>query len=188
MYTTLLSEPDEDMKILIREVIGEARRDQRRHGEMTAQVQKLQQVRGAAAMTAARQSTTKFRDTRLRESQVFRGRGTKRQEWYFECSGDRYLGSGTEVDDTSQRTMDTTRWEDEQTQVSRHWFLILAKRKEVLQVDLGTDERTCTDRAVQWEERIREFETVSSGTWPDVVTGAIFTERSPPAINLSVNA
>ena len=63
------------------------------------------------------------------------------------------------------------------------------KWKEVLQVDLGKDERTCTDRAVQWEQRSREFET-SRGTLPDVVNDAIFTERSPPAIrtHLSVTA
>ena len=61
---------------------------------------------------------------------------------------------------------------------------------EELQVDLGTDERTCTDRAVQWEQRSREFETMSRGTFLDVVNDAIFTERSPPAIrtHLSVNA
>ena len=41
-------------------------------------------------------------DTRLRESQVFRGGETKRQEWYCECSGDRYHDSGAEVEDTSQ--------------------------------------------------------------------------------------
>ena len=52
-----------------------------------------------------------------------------------------------------------TRWtrhagESERIQVSRHWYLTLAKWKEVLQVDLGTDERTCTDRAVQWSSEV----------------------------------
>ena len=41
-------------------------------------------------------------DTRQRESQVFREGETKRQEWYYEHSGDRYLDLGAEVEDTSQ--------------------------------------------------------------------------------------
>ena len=81
-----------------------------------------------------------------------------------------------------QETMDTTRWEYERIQVSRHWYLNMAKWKEVLQVDLGTDERTCTDRAVQWEQRSQELETMSRGTLLEAVKGAIFTERSPSAI------
>ena len=28
--------------------------------------------------------------------------------------------------------------------------------KEVLQVDVGTDEKTCRDRAAQWEQRVRD--------------------------------
>ena len=51
----------------------------------------------------------------------------------------------------------------------------------MLQVDLGTDERTCTDRAVQWEQRSQELETMSRGTLLDDVKDAIFTERSPTA-------
>ena len=47
------------------------------------------------------------------ESWDTRGRETKRQEWYCECSGDKYLDSGAEVEDTSQETLDTTRWESE---------------------------------------------------------------------------
>ena len=35
----------------------------------------------------------------------------------------------------------------------------LAKLNEVLQVDLGTDERTYMDNVFQWEQRIHEFET-----------------------------
>ena len=66
------------------------------------------------------------------------------------CSDDSYLDSVAAVEDTAQGTMDTTRWKAEQIQVLRHWHLILAKMKEVLQVDVGTDERTCRDRAVQW--------------------------------------
>ena len=34
----MVSETDQGMKAVIREGIGEARRDQRRHGELTAQV------------------------------------------------------------------------------------------------------------------------------------------------------
>ena len=66
-------------------------------------------------------------DTRLRESQVFRGGETRRQEWYCECSGDWYLYSGAEVEDTSQEMMETTRWESERIQVSRHCYPTLAK-------------------------------------------------------------
>ena len=50
----------------------------------------------------------------------------------------------------------------------------------MLQVDLGTDKRTCTDRAVQWEQRSQELETVSKETLLDAVK-AILTERSPSA-------
>ena len=49
----------------------------------------------------------------------------------------------------------------------------------MLQVDLGTDKRTCTDRAVQWEQRSHEFKTRSRGTLLNDVNDAIFTERSP---------
>ena len=58
------------------------------------------------------------------------------------------------------------------------------------QFDLSTDERTCTDRAVQWERWSHEFETMSRETLLDVVKDAIITERSPSAIrtHLLVNA
>ena len=73
--------PDQDMKPVIREGIGEARRDQRRHGEMTAQVQKLQQERGAAAMTAVRAPVHNeipgHRTERSHKSSVERGRNGK---------------------------------------------------------------------------------------------------------------
>ena len=67
---------------------------------------------------------------------------------------------------------------------------MIAKLNEVLQVDLGTDERTYMDNIVQWEQRIHEFETMSRETLPDIVKGAIITERSPSAIrtHLSVSA
>ena len=69
-YTVMVSEADQGW-------IGEVRNDPRSFGELTEQVQKLQQARGAAAVTAVSQSTM---DTRLRKPQVFRGRETKRQE------------------------------------------------------------------------------------------------------------
>ena len=59
---------------------------------------------------------------------------------------------------------------------------MLAKLFEVLQVDLGIDERAYTDQVVQWEQRIHEFETMSRETLPDVIKRAIITERSPPEI------
>ena len=67
---------------------------------------------------------------------------------------------------------------------------ILAKLNEVLQVDVGTDERTYMDNVVQFEQRIQEFETMSREPLPDVVKRAIITERSPSAIrtHLLVNA
>ena len=52
--------------------------------------------------------------------------------------------------------MDTTRWECERIQVSRHWYLTLAKWNEVLQVDLGTDERngqSCSGGATESRAR-----------------------------------
>ena len=38
---------------------------------------------------------------------------------------------------------------------------MLARLNEVLQVDLGTDERASVDHVVQWEQRIHEFVTMS---------------------------
>ena len=52
-----------------------------------------------------------------------------------------------------------------------------AKLNEVLQVDLGTNERTCMDNVVQWEQRVREFETMSRETLPDIVKRAISSRR-----------
>ena len=57
-----------------------------------------------------------------------------------------------------------------------------AKLNAVLQVDLGTAERTYMDNAVQREQRIHEFETVSRETLLDVVKRAIITEGSPSAM------
>ena len=67
---------------------------------------------------------------------------------------------------------------------------LLARLNEVLQVDLGTDERAYMEQVVQWEQRVHEFETVSRETLPDVIKRAIITETSPPAIrtHLLVNA
>ena len=67
---------------------------------------------------------------------------------------------------------------------------MLAKLNEVLQVDLGTDERTYMDNVVQWEQWIHEFETMSREMLSDIVKRAIVTEKSPSAIrtHLLVNA
>ena len=166
--------------------------DQRRIGEQTAQVQRLQQMRGAAARAAATQPATNLLDARLGKPPVIRGEETKWQEWYFKfrtrimCSGDRYPELVTAIEDQAQGPIDTTRWDEEQMQFSRHLYLILvilteeaalrivhrrynpltqgrmlAKLNEVLQVDLGTHERTYMDNVVQWEHRIHEFETMS---------------------------
>ena len=59
---------------------------------------------------------------------------------------------------------------------------MLAKLNEVLQVDLGTEEKTYMDNVVQWEQRILEFETMSRETLLEIVKRAIIFERSPPAI------
>ena len=45
-------------------------------------------------------STQSWYQDRNPTTQVFRGGEAKRQEWYCECSGDRYLDSGAEVEDT----------------------------------------------------------------------------------------
>ena len=134
---------------------------------------------------------------------VFRGEETKWQEWYFKfracimCKGDRYLDLVAAVEDPAQGTMDTMLWDLEQVQVLRHLYLalvmltenavlthgrMLAKLNEVLQFELGTDERTFMDHVAQREQRIHEFETVSRETLPDIVKRAIITERSPTAI------
>ena len=46
------------------------------------------------------------------------------------CSGDRYPDLVTAVEDPAQETMDTTCWDAEQIQVSRHQYLILVMLTE----------------------------------------------------------
>ena len=54
-----MEQTDQNMESMIRGWIGEARlEDQRRIGELAAQVQRLQQVRGVAAGTAVTQPAT----------------------------------------------------------------------------------------------------------------------------------
>ena len=67
---------------------------------------------------------------------------------------------------------------------------MLAKLNEVLQVDLGTDEKMYMDNVVQWEQQLHEFETMLRETLPDIVKRAIITERSASVIrtHLLVNA
>ena len=117
------------MEAVIRGWIGEARvEDQRRVGEPTAQVQRL-----PATGAAVPQPTTNLLDARLEKTPVFRGEETKWQEWYFKfrayimCSGDRYPKLVTAIEDPAQGPMDTTRWDAEQIQVSRHLYLILVR-------------------------------------------------------------
>ena len=54
---------------------------------------------------------------------------------------------------------------------------MLAKLSEVLQVDLGTDERTYIDHVVQWEQRMHEFVTKSRKTLPNIVKRAMGDHR-----------
>ena len=107
---TVMELPDQSNEAVIRGWIGEAGvADQRRIGEPPAQVQRLQQARGAAAGAAAPLPTTNVLYTRLGKPPVFRGEETKWQEWYFKfgayimCSGDRYPELVTAV----------TRWDAE---------------------------------------------------------------------------
>ena len=109
--------------------------------------QKLQQARGAA-VTSVSQSTI---DT-----------GLKRQEEYFVCKADSTCSGDSHpdlwiVEDTAPGAMHTM--------------------KEVLQVEVGTEEKTYSDRtvqweqrsrdrAVQWEQRTRELEAMSRGILP----------------------
>ena len=132
-----MEQADTSVETVIRGWIGEARvEDQRRIGELTAQVQRLQQMRGAAAGAAATQPATNLLDARLGKPPVFRGEETKWQEWYFKfrayimCSGDRYPELVTAIEDPAQGPMDTTRWDAEQIQVSRHLYLILVMLTE----------------------------------------------------------
>ena len=66
----------------------------------------------------------------------------------------------------------------------------LAKLNEMLQVDVGTDERTYMDHAVRWQQWAHEYGTLSRETLPDIVKRAIITERAPPTMrtHLLVNA
>ena len=75
---------DQNMESVIRGWIGEAALgDQRRIGELTAQVQRLQQVSGAAAGATVAQPATNLPDTRLGKPPVFPGEETKWREFYF---------------------------------------------------------------------------------------------------------
>ena len=132
-----MEQADTSMETVIRGRIGEARvEDQRRIAELTAQVQRLQLMRGAAPGTAATQPAMNLLDAELGKPPVFRGEGTKWQEWYFKfrayimCSGDRYPELVTATEDPAQGPMDTTRWDSEQIQVSRHLYLILGMLTE----------------------------------------------------------
>ena len=209
--------------------------DQCRSRELTAQVQRHQQVRGAAAGKAVTQPATNFLDTELGKPPVFRGEETKWQEWYFQVqsvhhvqrrqvsrTGDSHRGSSTRTDGhdaLGRRTdpglptpvSDRVLTEDAALRIVQavhdsngaealrlmcrrynplHKERMLAKLHEVLQVDLGTDERTYMYNVVQWEQQIHEFGTMSRETSPDIVKRAIITERSPSAVrtHLLVNA
>ena len=122
-------------------------------------------------------------DTRLRESQVFRGGETKRQEWYCECSGDRYHDSGAEVEDTSQerwtRHAGNPNGSRSRDTGIRPWR---SGRKCYRLIWAQTRERARTELFVQGEQRSQELETMSRGTLLDAVKDAIFTERSPSTI------
>ena len=187
------------METVMRGWIGEAR------VEDQPQVERLQQMRGAEAGAAVRQPASNLLDARQGKPPVFRGEETKWQEWYFKfrayivCSGDRHPDLVTAIEDPTQRPMDTTRWDAEQIQVSRHLYLILvmlteepalrivqavqdsngaealrllhrmyhlltqgrmsANLNEVLQIDLGTDERKYTrnvarqGKGQRWQEQ-----------------------------------
>ena len=124
------------MEAVIRGWIGEARvGDQGRIGELTAQVQRVQQTQAAAA-GAGPQPTTNVLDMVLGKPPVFRGEEEIWQEWHFKfrtyimCSGDRYPYLVRAVEDPAQGTMDTTLWGEEQIQVSRHLYLILVMLTE----------------------------------------------------------
>ena len=63
------------------------------------------------------------------------------------CSGDRYPDLVTAVEDPAQEMMDTTRWEAEQMQVSRHLYLILVMLTDLLVINAHTWTRYATVRA-----------------------------------------
>ena len=108
---------------------------QRRIGELTASVQRLQQSRARAA-GAVPQPKTNILDTKLGKPPILRGDETNWQEWYFKfreytmCTGDKYPELVTAIEDPAQRPMDTTRWDAEQIQVSQHLHLILVMLTE----------------------------------------------------------
>ena len=93
-------------------------------------------MRGPTARIVVTQPATNLLDTRLGKPPVFRGEETKWQEWYLKfrayivCSNDRHPDLVTAVEDPAQGTMDTTRWDAEQIQVSRHQYLILVMLTE----------------------------------------------------------
>ena len=112
MKNTAMVPGDQNIAALIRGWIGEATgEDQRRIGELTAQVQRLQRSRAAAAGAGAQpQLPTNFLDARLGKPPVFRGEETKWQEGFFKlrayimCSGDRYPELVTVIEDPGTRT------------------------------------------------------------------------------------
>ena len=76
--------------------------------ELTAQVQRLQQMRGSAAGATVPQQAMNLMDARPGKPPVFRGEDTKWQGWYFKfraymlCSGDRHPELVTAVEDPAQ--------------------------------------------------------------------------------------
>ena len=189
-----MEQADTSMETVIRGWIGEDKvEDQRRTGQSTAQVQRLQQMRGAAAGATVPQPAMNLMDARLGKPPVFRGDETKGKNGYFKFrsyrtgdshrrssmgtlgrrtdpglakpvsdpgdadggSGTPYRARGARINGAEALRLLHRRY-NPLTQER-----MLAKLNEVLQVDLGTDERTYMDTVDWWEQRIHEFETMS---------------------------
>ena len=117
------------MEAMIRGLIGEARaEDQQRIGELTAEVQRMQQARDAPAVAAARN----IHDPNLGKPPVFRGE----EEWYLKyrayilCMGEREPSMVAAVKDPAQGPMTMANWAPDQSQVSRQLYLILVMLTE----------------------------------------------------------
>ena len=124
------------MEMVIRGWIGEARvEDQRRIGELTAQVQRTNaRARQQEQLCRSQQRTSWTHGWASHQSSVERRRngksGTSSSEHTSYAAEDRYPELVTAIEDPAQGPMDTTRWDAEQIQVSRYLFLILVMLTE----------------------------------------------------------
>ena len=129
---------DQNMESVIPAWIGEARHeDQRKIGELTAQVERETPTsarRGSRSSCDAARNEPPGHKAEKATSLPWRGDEMARVVLQVQsihlCSGDRYPELVTAIEDPAQGPMETTRWNAQQIQVSRHLYLSLVMLTE----------------------------------------------------------